>query len=316
MDVVASIKDTEIGIVLGPTQAAFAKVLEGRRAEIESVTRKTFRYGETERHNLDVYYPPTDAVSGGSTPVLFYVYGGGFSSGARTYDPPLDLAYANVGAFFAKRGIVTVIPDYRLVPDAKFPGPAEDVRDAVAWFLSNTAAVAVATSPPSAPLALSSPDVFLMGHSAGGCLITSLFLLPSSLPLTSPVRAATRGLIPLGGMFKPDFAAPIARPGVLEDLYGSQEAAFALAPVTLAQNADEALVRGFPDFFVLVSESDPPRLKEQSAELVKVLEGRLGKNVRFEEAVGHNHISLTLAPSTGEGEEWAVHVAEWIKSKV
>lgn len=81
--------------------------------------RKTFRYGATERHNvsrddqdhpptthstpqLDVYYP--EASSGGSVPILFFVYGGGFDTGTRQFDPPLDLIYTNTGAFFAKRG--------------------------------------------------------------------------------------------------------------------------------------------------------------------------------------------------------------------
>ena len=36
--------------------------------------------------------------------MLFFEYGGGFTSGDRKIDPPYDLGYANVGVFFAKRG--------------------------------------------------------------------------------------------------------------------------------------------------------------------------------------------------------------------
>ncbi|KAI0821730.1 alpha/beta hydrolase domain-containing protein [Trametes gibbosa] len=313
MDVIASLKETEILSVLMPTAAAFSKVLESHRAEIEMITRQTFRYGETERHNLDVYYPPADAVSGGSIPVLFFIYGGGFATGSRTLSPPLTLAYSNLGAFFAKRGIMTVIPDYRLLPAVKFPEPAEDVRDAIAWFLSNTTSVAAASP---APLTLSNPNLFIMGHSAGAHLVTSLFLLPSILPAASPIRAATRGLIPSGGVFRFDFANPVTPPGVIEQLYGSQETAQGLMPILLLQNADEALFQSLPEAFLLVSEHDPPRLVKMSEEFVKVFEGRLGKPVRYQVAAGHNHISFCLAPSTGEGEEWAVQVAEWIKSKV
>ena len=56
---------------------------------------------------LDVYYPDPAAVPGnGPVPVLFFIYGGGFVMGDRKYKPPLDLGYANLGTFFAKRGYV------------------------------------------------------------------------------------------------------------------------------------------------------------------------------------------------------------------
>ncbi|KAI9058955.1 alpha/beta hydrolase domain-containing protein [Trametes sanguinea] len=313
MDVVASLNATAIPVVLQPTMNAFVTLLEKSRADIEGITRKTFRYGDTERHNLDVYYPSAETTSGSPVPVLFFVYGGGFTSGTRRFDPPFDLVYTNVGAFFAKRGILTVIPDYRLVPEAEFPGPVEDVRDALAWFLANTGPVASATS---SPLSLDKPSIFIMGHSAGATLVSSLFLLPSILPLDSPVRAATRGLVPQGGAYKFDFGRPTVAPGVLEQLYGSQERALELMPLSLVAKADDDVVRSLPDVFALVSELDPEQIKEGGDEFVKALEGRLGRSVRYEVMNGHNHISPHWALLSGEGEEWGVHVAEWVKSKV
>lgn len=50
----------------------------------------------------DVYWPPSGESS--SAPLLVFVYGGGFRSGARVFPPPHDLTYRNVGAFFAKQG--------------------------------------------------------------------------------------------------------------------------------------------------------------------------------------------------------------------
>ncbi|OSC98636.1 alpha/beta hydrolase domain-containing protein [Trametes coccinea BRFM310] len=315
MDAVASLNATAIPIVLQPTMNAFVKLLEKKRADIESITSKTFRYGDTERHNLDVYYPPPEATSGGPTPVLFFVYGGGFTSGTRRFDPPFDLVYTNLGAFFAKRGILTVIPDYRLVPEAKFPDPLEDVRDALAWFLANTGPVS-ASSPPDLSLSLENPAIFVMGHSAGATIVSSLYLLPSVLPLDSPVRAATRGLVPQGGAYKFDFARPTLAPGVLEQLYGSQESTLELMPVSLVARAKEEVVRSLPEVFALVSELDPAQIKEGGDEFVKALEGRVGKAVRYEVMKGHNHISPHWALLSGEGEEWGVQVADWIKSKV
>ncbi|KAI0631529.1 alpha/beta hydrolase domain-containing protein [Trametes polyzona] len=314
MDVVASLQETEIPLVIEPTVGAFVKLLEPHRAEIEGVARKTFKYGEAERHNLDVYYPSAEAIANGPVPVLFFIYGGGFSTGTRRFDPPLDLGYTNLGAFFAKRGILTVIPDYRLVPEVKFPAPAEDVRDALTWFLANTASVASAAPTPSFPLP-TKPALFVMGHSAGAHLITSLFLLPSILPLGSPVRAALRGLIPQGGVYRFDFENLITRPGLLEDLYGSKEKALELMPIALLQNADKEVVQSWPETFALVSEHDPDRLKNICDEFAKALEGRLGKSVKHEVMKGHNHISPYWALYSGQGEEWGEQVAEWIKSK-
>ncbi|KAJ8501768.1 hypothetical protein ONZ51_g392 [Trametes cubensis] len=291
---------------------AFMKLLEKQRGEIESVACKTFRYGQTERHNLDVYYPPANAAANGTVPVLFFVYGGGFASGDRKFKPPYDLAYTNVGAFFAKRGILTVIPDYRLVPVGKFPNQAEDVRDAIAWFLSNTAPVAAGS--PFA-LSLDSPAIFVMGHSAGANIITTLFLYPPVLPLDSPIRAATRGLIPQGGAYTFDFARQITQPGLLETLYGSQERTLELMPSALLAKADEELVKSLPDIFALASELEPPIIKKGSDEFVKSLEDR-GCRVRYEIMKGHNHISPHAALHSGEGEEWGVQVAEFVRSKI
>ena len=101
-------------------------LIEKHRAEIESIECKTFQYGPaerqkvrivnivshdtTEKHNpsslqLDVYFPPKEALpAGGTIPVLHFLYGGGFVGGARRLAPPYDIAYASTGAFFAKRG--------------------------------------------------------------------------------------------------------------------------------------------------------------------------------------------------------------------
>ncbi|KAI0327447.1 alpha/beta hydrolase domain-containing protein [Cubamyces sp. BRFM 1775] len=312
MDTVASLNETAIPVVLQPTKDAFVKLLEKQRGEIESIACKTFRYGQTERHNLDVYYPPANTASSGPVPVLFFVYGGGFATGDRKQEPPYDLGYTNVGAFFVKRGIVTVIPDYRLVPVGKFPDQAEDIRDALTWFLSNTAPVSAAS--PSA-LSLDNPTIFVMGHSAGANIIATLFLYPTVLPLASPIRAATRGLIPQGGAYIFDFSRQITPPGLLETLYGSQERTLEFMPISLLKRADTELLKSFPDIFALVSELDPPVIKEGCDEFAKTLEER-GCRVRNEVMKGHNHISPHWALCSGEGEEWGVQVAEWIKSKL
>lgn len=115
---------------------------------------------------LDVFYPEP-STDGKKPPILIYIYGGGLTSGERTLNAPLDLVYRNCGAFFASRGILTVIPDYRLAPQAVYPEPVEDIRDAFRYVVANLGEVGDAS------------HVFLTGHSAGGTLLLSMFLSES-----------------------------------------------------------------------------------------------------------------------------------------
>ena len=61
-------------------------------------------YGDGNRSRLDVYAPEQ---RGAAAPVVFFIYGGGWSRGERG-------EYEFVGRALASRGFVTVIADYRL----------------------------------------------------------------------------------------------------------------------------------------------------------------------------------------------------------
>ena len=64
-------------------------------------------YADGTRHKLDVYAPEQ---RGAPAPVVFFIYGGGWNRGERS-------DYQFVGRALASRGFVTVIADYRLVPE-------------------------------------------------------------------------------------------------------------------------------------------------------------------------------------------------------
>ncbi|KAJ7463314.1 hypothetical protein FB451DRAFT_1370760 [Mycena latifolia] len=44
-----------------------------------------------------------------------------------------ELGYGNLGLYFSKLGFLTLIPRYRLAPATIFPGPARNLRAALAW---------------------------------------------------------------------------------------------------------------------------------------------------------------------------------------
>jgi acetyl esterase/lipase len=109
------------------------------------VRRITAAYADGSRNGLDIYIP--SPVQPGA-PIVVFFYGGGWENGRREI-------YRFVGATFASRGVVAMIPDYRIYPAARFPDFIEDGARAVAWALAHGAAHG------GDPARL-----FLMGHSA------------------------------------------------------------------------------------------------------------------------------------------------------
>ena len=106
-------------------------------------------YGALPRQQLDVYRPASAAPAQG-WPVVVFFYGGSWSSGERG-------DYRFLGQALAARGVLTLVADYRLYPDVRYPDFLVDSAKAVAWGLEN-----------AARLGGDPRRVFVMGHSAGG----------------------------------------------------------------------------------------------------------------------------------------------------
>ncbi|KAH9840820.1 Alpha/Beta hydrolase protein [Rhodofomes roseus] len=307
MDIIRNFEPTEIPLIHQPIRDAFLPELEKHRAEIESVKSETFKYGSTDRHQLDVYYPPADAIPlSGKVPVLYFFYGGGFFEGDRRLATPYELVYTNLGAYFAKRGNLTVISDYRLVPGAKFPEPVEDVRDAIQWVVANADEVLSGTG-----IQADFDHVFLMSHSAGSTHTSTLLLHPSVLP--ADLRRRIHGVILKGGVYSFERDESMSPNASLLQLYGSWDAIEANMPATLLQRAPGELFENFPKVTVLVSEREPDGFIENSKSFAAALETRLGRSIPIVVMKDHNHLSPHWALGTGAGEEWAEEVTKWIK---
>jgi acetyl esterase len=82
-------------------------------------------------HTLDVYRP-IGMTSSEPLPVVFYVHGGAFRSLSKETHWIMGLA-------FARRGFVTVVPNYRLAPQHRFPAGLEDVAAAWRFMVENAA---------------------------------------------------------------------------------------------------------------------------------------------------------------------------------
>ena len=87
-------------------------------------------YGSDPRQKLDIWAPR--AKHDQALPVVVFFYGGGWDEGSRG-----DYGFA--GAAYASKGFIAVLPDYRLVPNVRFPAFVEDGALAVRWVRDNIA---------------------------------------------------------------------------------------------------------------------------------------------------------------------------------
>jgi len=131
------------GALWGCTGVAILNTLEPTAGVVAT---PDIAFGSGPRDRLDVYRP---ADAAGHAPVVVFFYGGGWDSGRRQ-------DYAFLGRALARRGIVVVIPDYRLYPEARWPDFLHDAARAVAWARAH-----------AADYGGDPARLFLMGHSAG-----------------------------------------------------------------------------------------------------------------------------------------------------
>ena len=220
--------------------------------------------------------------------------------------------YRNVGAFFATRGFLTIIPDYTLCPPATFPLPSSDVRDALAFVVNNLADVADVEK------------IGIFGHSAGSAILSTLFLLEPSLLARGPAEGLSlakrvKGLYLLGCPFHLR-GPPSLPPPVVEAFFGAE--VDSRMPYSLFKVASQATIDALPPLVIARSEKEPAGVSLSIEDFTKLLgedeqKARLGgKPVEFWTHKGHNHISPHWALLSGEGEEWGEQVAEWLKQRL
>ena len=110
----------------------------------------------THGQTLDVWRPAGKVTV--KRPVLIFWYGGGWAKGDRR-------AYAFAARAYARSGFVVVMPDYRKVPDIRFPAFLQDGAEAVKWTRDHIAEYG------------GDPDrIAVAGHSAGAHIVAMLTL--------------------------------------------------------------------------------------------------------------------------------------------
>lgn len=226
------------------------------------VTRDN-RFSEGPRGLLDVYAPR----HADRAPLVVFFYGGGWEDGAKAN-------YRFAAMALARAGFVTVVPDYRLYPEVRFPEFLTDGAKAVRWARRN--AMEFGADPSL---------IFLVGHSAGAYIAAMLTL--DGVRLDAASRSAIAGMVGLAGPYdflplKSDVLKEIFAPAG-GDLMASQPISYARgdAPPLL-------LVSGLAD------ETVRPENSRRLAARVRALGGRA--ETRFYRRINHAMVLGAYAP--------------------
>ena len=220
--------------------------------------------GPDPRQRLDVWVPGgAPEQSGAKLPVIVFFYGGSWNSGLRD-------GYGFAARALAARGFVVVVPDYRLVPQVRWPAFVEDGAAAMRWTLAN---IAGHGGDPA--------RIAVMGHSAGAH-IALLLALDRRWGVADHIKAAV-------GLAGPYDFLPFVAGGAADMALGNAADLRETQPITFAR-------LDAPPLLLLHGETDTtvlPRNSQRLANAVTDLGGRA--EVRIYPDVGHIGILLALS---------------------
>lgn len=240
-----------------------ARLLNAAITEKGYSVERDVAYSDGPRQKLDIYIPENlnDAAN-----VAVFFYGGRWAYGSKA-------DYVFVGQALASRGIVTVIADYRLHPEVRFPSFVEDGASAVGWVRRHIRERG------------GDPDkIHLIGHSAGAHIAAMLALDPRFLEVEGLRSTDLSGFIGLAGPY--DFL-PIKDPIVKE--------VFAVEDLDDTQPINHAGPSA-PRTLLLTGEDDETVLPRNSLRLGDAIDREGGDaEVKVYESIAHVGIVLALA---------------------
>lgn len=219
-------------------------------------------YGDQPRQKLDVYMP--DSAARGT---VVFVYGGSWNSGDKS-------DYGFVGKALASRGYATVILDYRLVPDVRYPVFVQDTAAAIAWASRNMASLGVKPR-----------KLYVVGHSAGAYNAMMVAIAPEFLAREGLSTAALSGAVGLSGPY--DFL-PL-------DVDETREAFAGIKDLKRTQPVDR-VVRATPiaPAFLATGDADTLVMPRNTYALASRLRAA-GKSVQSKTYPGVDHTGTLLA---------------------
>ncbi|WP_158881770.1 alpha/beta hydrolase [Rhodanobacter sp. L36] len=243
------------GALLAGCQATLFSGFNATASKAGVVVQRDIVFDAEHHLALDIYRP----ANASHAPVVVFFFGGSWKSGKRGW-------YAWVGETLAQRGMVVVIPDYRLWPAVKLDGFMQDGARAVAWVHAHAGDYGGDTD-----------ALFVMGHSAGAHIGA---LLATDAHWLAAVGMRPRQLAGFIGLAGPYDFLPLKDADYI-DMFGSTH---------------DAQLRSQPVHFV--DGDEPPMLLMQGT-TDKIVWPRNAESLAREMHQHHEPVELKLYPDIG-----------------
>ncbi len=254
---------------------------------------------EPYENELDIYQAKEPA--GGPAPVLVWVHGGGWYKGSK------NLVVASKARRFINSGFIFVSVNYRLSPGVNdrdslaagrvmFPDQPNDVAAAIGWIDENISRFG------------GDPGrLVLMGHSAGGHLVSLVATQPRFLRVAGVGPGSVKGVISLDavGLGIRPLTAPASKgrgdhiKPVYWNAFGTPAENRERGRWKRASPLEYAGPRD-PPFFFVVQNDEPLRIRE-SKEMARRLGQRVDPSV-LEVPLTHRQINHSFARTPNHGE--------------
>lgn len=261
-----------VALLVSGCQAVAFNVLNSGRTTLPPIETRT--YDESLGLKLDVHRPGSILAK---PPIAVFFHGGSWRSGSRA-------EYGFVGEALARRGIIAIIPDYRVFPQVRFPEFEFDAAHAVRWVFDH-----------ADELGGDRQRIFLVGHSAGAQIAALLGTDQHYLASVGLVPKDLAGIVGLSGPY--DFL-PLTDPDLIE-VFGEKKDWPASQPVNFV-DGDE------PPFLLLHGLADRVVWPRNSTSLQARLQ-KVGVPVQLitYPSIGHFRIAAAfrfhgLAPTLGD----------------
>jgi arylformamidase len=216
-------------------------------------------YDEASGQKLDIY-----GVSADPRPVFMFIHGGYWRMLSKNES-------AFMAGALARRGVATVVVDYRLAPAATLIEIVREVRAAVAFLWRQGRGYGL------------DPDrIYVGGSSAGGHLTGSVISGGWHEAFGVP-EDVVKGAMPISGLFH---LAPIARSFVQEWMPLDEQAVSTLSPA-------ETLPRNGCPIVLAYADSESGGFRRQSTEYDRLWR-EAGFSSELVEVSGRNHFDVVL----------------------
>ncbi|KAK9279370.1 hypothetical protein L1049_013049 [Liquidambar formosana] len=267
-------------------------------------------------HNLQLRLYKPASPSSTKLPIFYYIHGGGFCIGSRTWPNCQNYCFHLASELQA----VVISPDYRLAPENRLPAAIEDGLMAVKWLQAQAQAVSENPDTWLTDVADFS-HVFVSGDSAGGNIAHHLAVrLGPGSPELGPVRV--KGYVLLAPFYGGTVRSRSEAEGPKEAFLNLELIdRFWRLSIPVGETTDHPLVNPFgpvspsleavelDPILVVVGGSD--LLKDRAKDCAERLKA-WGKKIEYVEFEGKQHGFFTIDPNTDASKELMLLIKRFI----